>query len=97
MRRQEQCCHFAPHASETLLRSPYSRRGAVAPLEAHACSVTLILSGRRRDRLLAMANEPISWPTDDNAMRRAALAFDLKRLERRFLDVPFPLYRARRG
>jgi cytochrome P450 len=43
-----------------------------------------------------MANEPISWPTDENAMRRAALAFDLKRLERRFLDDPFPLYRALR-
>jgi cytochrome P450 len=29
-------------------------------------------------------------------MREAALAFDLKRLERRFLDDPFPLYRALR-
>jgi cytochrome P450 len=29
-------------------------------------------------------------------MRAAALAFDLKRLERRFLDDPFPLYRALR-
>ena len=29
-------------------------------------------------------------------MRKAALGFDLKRLERRFLDDPFPLYRALR-
>ena len=29
-------------------------------------------------------------------MRKAALAFDLKRLERRFLDHPYPLYRALR-
>src|SRR5689334_9777369 len=36
------------------------------------------------------------WPSDDAAMREAALAFDLKRLERRFLDDPFPLYRALR-
>src|SRR5690242_15896385 len=36
------------------------------------------------------------WPSDDAAMRDAALAFDLKRLERRFLDAPFPLYRALR-
>ena len=36
------------------------------------------------------------WPNDDDAMRGAALAFDLKRLERRFLDDPFPLYRALR-
>ena len=43
-----------------------------------------------------MANEPSLWPDDDAAMRDAALAFDLKRLERRFLDDPFPLYRALR-
>src|ERR1700693_4714855 len=36
------------------------------------------------------------WPEDDEAMRNAALAFDLKRLERRFLDDPYPLYRALR-
>src|SRR5690242_12429791 len=36
------------------------------------------------------------WPDDGDALREAALAFDLKRLERRFLDDPFPLYRALR-
>lgn len=36
------------------------------------------------------------WPSHDAAMREVALAFDLKRLERRFLDDPFPLYRALR-
>ncbi len=41
--------------------------------------------------------EPESaWPDDPPAMRRAALAFDLKRLERRFLDDPYPLYQALR-
>jgi cytochrome P450 len=43
-----------------------------------------------------MAGEPGTWPNDDDAMREAALAFDLKRLERRFLDDPYPLYRALR-
>jgi cytochrome P450 len=37
-----------------------------------------------------------SWPDDPAALRAAALAFDLKRLERRFLDDPYPLYRALR-
>jgi cytochrome P450 len=36
------------------------------------------------------------WPDDPAALRDAALAFDLKRLERRFLDDPYPLYRALR-
>ena len=42
--------------------------------------------------------QPLSggWPDDPAAMRDAALAFDLKRLERRFLDDPYPLYRALR-
>jgi cytochrome P450 len=43
-----------------------------------------------------MLSEPSLWPDDEDAMRAAALAFDLKRLERRFLDDPFPLYRALR-
>lgn len=37
-----------------------------------------------------------AWPDDPAAMRETALAFDLKRLERRFLDDPYPLYRALR-
>ena len=37
-----------------------------------------------------------AWPDDPAAMRGLALAFDLKRLERRFLDDPYPLYRALR-
>ncbi|HKW53040.1 MAG TPA: cytochrome P450 [Stellaceae bacterium] len=36
------------------------------------------------------------WPTDPRAMRAAAMAFDIKRLEPRFLDDPYPLYRALR-
>jgi cytochrome P450 len=36
------------------------------------------------------------WPEDPEALRAAALAFDLKRLEQRFLDDPYPLYRALR-
>jgi cytochrome P450 len=36
------------------------------------------------------------WPDDPGAMRAAALAFDLKKLEQRFLDDPYPLYRALR-
>lgn len=36
------------------------------------------------------------WPDDPAALRDLALAFDLKRLERRFLDDPYPLYRALR-
>jgi hypothetical protein len=36
------------------------------------------------------------WPDDPASLRAAALAFDLKRLERRFLDDPYPLYRALR-
>ena len=43
-----------------------------------------------------MAAELGTWPDDEDAMREAALAFDLKRLERRFLDDPYPLYRALR-
>src|SRR5579859_2676209 len=43
-----------------------------------------------------MAGEPSLWPSNDTVMRAAALGFDLKRLERRFLDDPFPLYRALR-
>src|SRR5258708_12000839 len=43
-----------------------------------------------------MAGEPSTWPEDETAMRAAALGFDLKRLERRFLDNPYPLYRALR-
>ena len=39
---------------------------------------------------------PSGWPDDPAAMRAAALAFDVKRLERRFLDDPYPLYRALR-
>ena len=39
---------------------------------------------------------PSAWPDDPAAMRAAALAFDVKRLERRFLDDPYPLYRALR-
>ncbi|HWI25691.1 MAG TPA: cytochrome P450 [Stellaceae bacterium] len=37
-----------------------------------------------------------AWPDDPAAMRETAFAFDLKRLERRFLDDPYPLYRALR-
>jgi cytochrome P450 len=36
------------------------------------------------------------WPEDAAAMREAALAFDLKHLEPRFLVDPFPLYHALR-
>jgi cytochrome P450 len=43
-----------------------------------------------------MSAEPDTWPDDPAALRAAALAFDLKRLERRFLDDPYPLYRALR-
>jgi cytochrome P450 len=43
-----------------------------------------------------MTGEPYGWPEDEAALRVAALAFDLKRLERRFLDDPYPLYRALR-
>jgi cytochrome P450 len=43
-----------------------------------------------------MMGEPDIWPEDAEAMRKAALGFDLKRLERRFLDDPYPLYRALR-
>jgi cytochrome P450 len=43
-----------------------------------------------------MATETGTWPEDEEAMRKAALAFDLKRLERRFLDDPYPLYQALR-
>ena len=39
---------------------------------------------------------PDAWPDDPAAMRAAALAFDLKRLEPRFLSDPYPLYRALR-
>jgi hypothetical protein len=37
-----------------------------------------------------------AWPDDPAALRDVALAFDLKRLEPRFLDDPYPLYRALR-
>ncbi|HZB92065.1 MAG TPA: cytochrome P450 [Stellaceae bacterium] len=40
--------------------------------------------------------EATLWPEDPAAMRALAGAFDLKRLERRFLDDPYPLYRALR-
>jgi len=41
--------------------------------------------------------ETKAWAEDDAAaMRAAALAFDLKRLEPRFLEDPYPLYRALR-
>src|SRR5579864_785174 len=43
-----------------------------------------------------MTGEREFWPEDEEAMREAALGFDLKRLERRFLDDPYPLYRALR-
>ena len=43
-----------------------------------------------------MGEEASAWPEDEAAMRAAALAFDLKRLEQRFLDNPYPLYRALR-
>ncbi len=43
-----------------------------------------------------MATPASAWPDDPAAMRAAALAFDLKRLEPRFLDDPYPLYRALR-
>ena len=39
---------------------------------------------------------PALWPADPEAMRAAAAAFDIKRLEPRFLDDPYPLYRALR-
>jgi len=38
-----------------------------------------------------------AWPDDPTAMGAAARAFDLKRLEPRFLDDPYPLYRALRA
>jgi cytochrome P450 len=41
-------------------------------------------------------HDATAWPDDPAAMPEAALAFDLKRLEPRFLDDPFPLYRALR-
>src|SRR5262249_32111013 len=43
-----------------------------------------------------MSESSAQWPSDDSALRGAALAFDLKRIERRFLDDPFPLYRTLR-
>jgi len=43
-----------------------------------------------------MTRERGFWPEDEEAMREAARAFDLKRLERRFLDDPYPLYLALR-
>src|ERR1700692_2065824 len=43
-----------------------------------------------------MAWPHATWPEDGAALRAAALAFDVKRLERRFLDDPYPLYRALR-
>jgi cytochrome P450 len=41
-----------------------------------------------------MTAEHATWPEDGAALRAAALAFDVRRLERRFLDDPYPLYRA---
>ena len=41
-------------------------------------------------------SEASAWPEDPAALRAVALAFDLKQLERRFLDDPYPLYRALR-
>lgn len=41
-------------------------------------------------------SEASAWPDDPATLRVAALAFDLKRLERRFLDDPYPLYQALR-
>src|SRR5437867_1986679 len=41
-----------------------------------------------------IATDPIS--TSAVSMREAALAFDLKKLDPRFLDDPYPLYRALR-
>src|SRR5262249_9678169 len=38
-----------------------------------------------------------AWPDDPAALRDVALAFDLKRLEPRFLDDPYPLSRALRA
>jgi len=43
-----------------------------------------------------VTDAPALWPSDPEAMRAAARAFDIKRLERRFLDDPYPLYRALR-
>jgi cytochrome P450 len=43
-----------------------------------------------------MAPQQSRWPDDSAALRAAALAFDVKRLEPRFLDDPYPLYRALR-
>jgi cytochrome P450 len=39
---------------------------------------------------------PALWPAEPEAMRAAASAFDIKGLEPRFLDDPYPLYRALR-
>ncbi len=41
-------------------------------------------------------SEASAWPSDPVALRDAALAFDIKHLEQRFLDDPYPLYRALR-
>src|ERR1700730_1403329 len=43
-----------------------------------------------------MAWPHATWPEDGAALRAAALAFDVKRLQQRFLDDPYPLYRALR-
>jgi hypothetical protein len=45
---------------------------------------------------MVASDAPAPWPTDPGAMRAAAAAFDIKRLEPRFLDDPYPLYRALR-
>ena len=37
-----------------------------------------------------------AWPADPVGLREAALAFDIKHLEPRFLEDPYPLYRALR-
>jgi cytochrome P450 len=45
---------------------------------------------------MVATDAPVLWPADPEAMRAAALGFDIKRLEPRFLDDPYPLYRALR-
>jgi hypothetical protein len=45
---------------------------------------------------MAATDTATLWPTDPEMMRAAARTFDIKRLEPRFLDDPYPLYRALR-
>jgi cytochrome P450 len=44
----------------------------------------------------ARVDGPAPAAADENAVREAALAFDLRRLDRSFLDDPYPVYRALR-